>query len=141
MVLGDDRSPHSTVMLSSGTGLRLHTNEFRAAMEHQPELRRVLLRYSLAFFNQAAHTALSNASSVIAKRIARWILITHDRVARNEIPLTHDVIATMLDVRRPGVTTALDELRVARLISLRRGCVVVLNRSGLQKLAGDFWDS
>ena len=108
-------------------------------MEHQPELRRVLLRYSLAFFNQAAHTALSNASSVIAKRIARWILMTHDRVARNEIPLTHDVIATMLDVRRPGVTTALDELRFARLISLRRGCVVVLNRSGLQKLAGDFY--
>jgi hypothetical protein len=68
----------------------------------EPQLERLLRLYTAAFFNQAAHTALSNALALIEQRVARWVLMTHDRVVVDTIPLTHDVIAFMLGIRRFG---------------------------------------
>ena len=77
LFLGDTRSLHSTEMLTDGRGARIQARRLREAMEKRPELRRLLLRFSLAFYCQAAHTALSNASSTIEQRVARWILMTN----------------------------------------------------------------
>ena len=75
----------------------------------------------------------------IDERLARWILMTHDRVPGNTIDLTHEFLATMLAVRRAGVTEALKILQQQKLISCARGKMTLLNRKGLEKLAGAFY--
>jgi CRP-like cAMP-binding protein len=103
------------------------------------DIRTHLTRYALAFYNQAAHTALSNASSAIPRRIARWLLMMRDRWPGDEIPLTHDIVADMLDIGRPGVTVALKELENQALIEMDRGHTTIRNREGLELLASDFY--
>jgi CRP-like cAMP-binding protein len=137
--LGDDRSPHATVMLSDGTAGRIAVRLLRSIMNDEPELKRILLRYASAFFNQAAHTALSNAMSLIEQRVARWLLMAHDRVPSDEVPLTHELTAEVLGVRRAGITEALDKFQEERLVRLVRGGVVLLDREGLKKTAGPFY--
>ena len=106
--------------------------------EYEP-IRIHLTRYALAFYNQAAHTALSNASSSVPRRVARWILMMQDRLPADSIPLTHELIADMLDIRRPGVTIALKHLEDKGLILTERGLIVVLDRHELEVLASDFY--
>jgi CRP-like cAMP-binding protein len=135
-ILGDVHSPHATVMLTKGSALSLSTGELRKAMEHSPFLRGILLRYVLAFHSQVAHTALSNAMSTIPQRVARWVLMTYDRVASKEIALTHELIAGMLGVRRAGVSVALEQFQKAKLIDVERGLVLVRDLNGLRDVAG-----
>ena len=138
LFLGDDRSPNSTVMLTSGTGLRASASAIRRVMEGV-EVRRLFSRYSLAYFNQAEHTALSNAMTSVHQRVARWVLMTHDRVPSDTIPLTQETIAFMLGTRRAGVTMALKELAHQGLVSLGRGTVTLLDRPSLEEFAGHFY--
>ncbi len=137
--LGDLRSPHSTIMLTPGTGYRIAEAALRIQMNGHPELTRLLLRYSLAFFNQTAHTALSNASSSIEQRVARWVLMTNDRFTDDEVPLTHEVIAFMLGIRRAGVTVAMDGLAHRKLIHIERGAIRILDRQAIQEIVGAFY--
>jgi CRP-like cAMP-binding protein len=139
IMLGNDKSPHATVMLTEGTGYLIGTDELRDLMDKRPELQRLLLRYCLAFHNQAAHTALSNAATSIEERVARWIVMAHDRTPANEIPITHEGIAHLLDVRRAGVSEALQKLQSDNLISLSRKCVTLLDREAMQAKAGKFY--
>ena len=138
LFLGDDRSPNSTIMLTSGTGLRASASAIRGVMEHV-EIRRLFSRYSLAYFNQAEHTALSNAMMSVHQCVARWVQMTHDRVPSDTIPLTQETIAFMLGTRRAGVTMALKELARQGLVSLGRGTVTLLDRPRLEELAGHFY--
>jgi CRP-like cAMP-binding protein len=137
--MGDDQSPHLTTMLTEGRAKRISAARLREVFDQDPELKRSLLRYSLAFYNQAAHTALSNAASSLDERVARWILMADDRLPHNEIPLTHERIATMLHARRAGVTTALQELQVAGLVEVKRSLIEILDRKGLEVVAGRFY--
>jgi CRP-like cAMP-binding protein len=134
--LGNSQSPHCTTMLTAGRAFRISTAALYSAMEKQPELKRLLLRYSLAFYNQAAHTALSNAYTTVGQRVARWVLMTHDRYVGDVIPLTHDTIAYMLGARRAGVTKALDALQVENLIAVSRGSIEILDRKAIEAVAG-----
>jgi CRP-like cAMP-binding protein len=136
--LGDDRSPHSTVMLCEGTGWRIAVGQFRKLME-EPQLERLFRQYAAAFFNQAAHTALSNTLALIEQRVARWVLMTHDRVEVDTIPLTHEAIAFMLGIRRSGVSEALTRLSQQGLVKLERGALALLDRKGVEKIAGEFY--
>jgi CRP-like cAMP-binding protein len=138
LFLGDDRSPNSTVMLTSGTGWRTEADAIRKVME-DVEIRRLFSRYALAYFNQAEHTALSNAMTSIPQRVARWILMIHDRVPADTIVLTQETIAFMLGARRTGVTTALNDLQQAGLVRLDRGAVTVLDRLRLEEFVGHFY--
>ncbi len=79
----------------------------------------------------------SNASLNVEARLARWVLMTHDRVDGFELTLTHDFLATMLGVRRPGVTTATHVLEGAGMIRADRGRITVLDRAKLEELADD----
>ena len=84
---------------------------------------------------QSAHTALANATAKIDERLARWLLMAHDRVDGDEIPLTHEFLALMLGVRRAGVTVALQMLEGNGLVGSSRGVVHIINRRGLARLA------
>jgi CRP-like cAMP-binding protein len=136
VVLGDDRSPHSTYMQVKGRGLRMTDTQLRGAMDQSASLRVSLLRFVQAFMSQTAQTALANGRANIERRLSRWILMAHDRLDVDTLPITHEFLGLMLGVRRSGVTIALHELQQSGLIRAARGLVVVADRKGLEKLAG-----
>jgi CRP-like cAMP-binding protein len=88
---------------------------------------------------QIAHTALANAQGKIEERLARWLLMAHDRFDTDDLPITHEFLSVMLGVRRAGVTLALHRLDSVGLISTARGCVTVLDRQGLQERANGLY--
>ncbi len=136
VVLGGEQSPHSTYIQVAGEGLRMPAKELRKAMDESDSLRDLLLRFVQVFMVQTAHTAIANARSHIDQRLARWILMAHDRTRDNTLPLTHEFIALMLGVRRAGVTEALQSLKRQNLIDTGRNKIMVLNRKGIEKVAG-----
>lgn len=134
-VLGTDHSPHEAYMQSAGvSGLRLPTMVLNDAFERSTTLRRHLLRYVQAMMIQLS-SSIAAASHTIEQRLARWLLMCDDRLDGDEIPLTHEFIAMMLGVRRPGVTIALEHLEGLRLVAKRRGIIVIADREGLEALA------
>jgi len=137
VVLGGDQSPHSTYIQVAGEGLRMPSKELRKAMDESDSLRDLLLKFVQAFMVQTAHTAIANARSHIDQRLARWILMAHDRTRDNTLPLTHEFLALMLGVRRAGVTEALQSLKRQKLIATGRNKIMVLNRKGIEQLAGN----
>ena len=139
VILGDDRSPHSTYMQVGGSGQKIPVQAFRNALEKSAELRALLLRYAQSFMVQTSHTAVANARGSVEERLARWILMAHDRVDGDEIALTHEFVAVMLGTRRPGVTEAVQALAKKGLIRTDRGLIIVADREGLLKRAGKLY--
>jgi CRP-like cAMP-binding protein len=139
VLLGNGQSPHSTYIQAVGTGERIATSELRKATKESATLHRMLLKFVHAFTVQTAHTAVANARANMPERLARWILMAQDRLGSTALPLTHEFLALMLGVRRPGVTEALIDLRRRKLIDAKRGEIAVLNRKGLERLAGSFY--
>jgi len=135
VVLGGDQSPNSTYMQVAGEGQRIPAKELRKAMAASESLRSLLLKFVQTFMVQTAQTAIANAIAHIDQRLARWILMAHDRTASDTIPLTHEFLALMLGVRRPGVTEALQNLKRRKLIDTGRNRILVRNRKGLERVA------
>lgn len=135
VVMGTDRTPHDTFMQAAGDGQRLTSAKLRSAMEQSPALHRSFLRYGHAFVVQTAQTALANGRNKLEERLARWLLMAHDRLDSDAVPLTHEFLSVMLGVRRPGVTVALDLLEKQGLIRVKRGAVAILSRTGLRKVS------
>ncbi|WP_141701446.1 Crp/Fnr family transcriptional regulator, partial [Methyloceanibacter marginalis] len=96
-------------------------------------LRAMILKFVHAFNVQVAHTAMINARSTLEERLARWLLVSHDRLEGDALLLTHEFIATMLGVRRPGVTIAVHALQKDGLIQAGRGTITIVDRKGLEK--------
>jgi CRP-like cAMP-binding protein len=136
VVLGGAQSPHSTYIQVAGEGQRITANELRNAQNASPSLRDLLLKFAQVFMVQTAHTAVANARAHIDQRLARWILMAHDRTDDKTIPLTHEFLSLMLGVRRAGVTEALQTLKRQKLIDTGRNQIVVRNRKGLERKAG-----
>jgi CRP-like cAMP-binding protein len=136
VVLGGDQSPHSTYVQVAGQGQRIAADELRKAMDASASLHRLLLKFVQVFMVQTAHTAIANARSHIDQRLARWILMAHDRTGDDALPLTHEFLALMLGVRRAGVTEALQSLKRRRLIDTGRNQILLLNRKAVERLAG-----
>jgi CRP-like cAMP-binding protein len=105
-------------------------------MQASESLRGVLLRYVQVFMVQTAHTAIANARARLDTRLARWLLMAHDRVRNNNLPLTHEFLSLMLGVRRAGVTEALHSLERQKFIMISRGEIIILNRKGIERTAG-----
>jgi CRP-like cAMP-binding protein len=139
VVMGNDRSPNESYMQVAGEGLRLASTALRDAMNESETLRQMLLRYVQTFTMQASYTALANARGSIEERLARWLLMAHDRIEGDELPLNHEFLALMLGVRRAGVTVALHELASASLIGTKRNCITVLDREGLEETANGLY--
>jgi CRP-like cAMP-binding protein len=139
VVLGGQSSPHSTYVQATGDGQRISTGALRKAMATSNSLHGMLLKFVQVFMVQTAHTAIANAQAKLDERLARWILMAHDRVRGSTLPLTHEFLALMLGVRRAGVTEALQSLSRQRLIKTGRGEIVVLSRRGIERTAGDLY--
>jgi CRP-like cAMP-binding protein len=137
VLLGTDRTPHETFMQIGGVALRIEAEAFRHAVEQSPSLQKLLLRFVQVFHLQTAQTAACNGSQPVGRRLARWLLMCHDRLDGDELPLTHEFIAVMLGVRRPGVTEALQILETEQAIRAERRNIVVLDRRKLEATAGD----
>src|SRR3954466_12371993 len=137
VVLGIDHSPYGYMVQADGEALRIPAQDLRTAMRHSPSLHSAFLRYTHALMVQTAQTAYANAGFTIEARLARWVLMTDDRLERDDLPLTHDFLAMMLGVRRPGVTLAMQALEGGGLIQAKRGSITVLDRTGLEALAKD----
>lgn len=137
LLLGLDRTPCECVMQMAGAGHRIAAEPFRDLMRENDSLREALLPYVQAFAVQTAHTALSNAKHTVEERLARWLLMCHDRMPDDELPLTHDFLALMLVVRRPSVTTALHAIEGIGLVRNTRGCIIIRDRAALEGFAAD----
>jgi hypothetical protein len=133
VVMGTDRSPNETFMQVAGGGQRISAAKLRPRMEQSGTLRRAFLCYAHAFAIQTAYTAMANGRSKLEERLARWLLMAHDRLDGDELPLTHEFIAMMLGVRRPGVTVALSLLENDGLIHANRGAISIIDRKGLEE--------
>lgn len=136
VLLGNHQSPNMTYIQMAGAGQRIPADTLRAAMARNVTMQAVLLKYVQAFLIQVSHTAICNAQSRLDERLARWILMAHDRGAGATILLTHEFLSLMLGVRRAGVTEALHSLITQGLIKAARGAITVLDRAGLEASAG-----
>jgi CRP-like cAMP-binding protein len=136
VVLGGDQSPHSTYIQVAGEAQWIKADQLRKAMRASDSLQALLLKYVQVFMAQTTHTAIANARARIDRRLARWILMAQDRTGNKVLPLTHEFLALMLGVRRAGVTETLQILKRQELIETGRNQIVVLNRDGLEKMAG-----
>jgi CRP-like cAMP-binding protein len=132
LILADDRSLVEARVQLEGTALRIGAAALRDEMERSTALRRLLLRYAQAFHAQVTLTAACNARHAIEQRLARWLLTAHDRAGADEFSMTHEFMALMLGVRRPGVTIAANTLQKAGLIRYARGRMAVTDRPSLE---------
>jgi CRP-like cAMP-binding protein len=137
IVFGNHRSPHATYIQAPGTGQCISATELRKATQTSLSLRDSLLKFVQAFGVQTTHTTVSNAQSRLDVRLARWLLMAHDRIGEDTLTLTHEFLSLMLGVRRAGVTEALHTLREQGLISYGRGLITVQDRKGMERKAGE----
>jgi hypothetical protein len=135
IVLGVARSPCEIFVQVKGHGRCIPAVNLEIAMERSETLRAVLLNYVHVYDVQASYTALANARGSLEEKLARWLLMAQDRVAANELELTHEFLSLMLGVRRAGVTVALQHFVERGLITARRGTIVIEDRDGLQEAA------
>jgi CRP-like cAMP-binding protein len=135
VVLGQDRARHTAYMQVAGSGQRISTARLRRAIAHSVSLHQSLLQCVHAFLIQTAETALANGRSKNEQRLARWLLMTDDRLDGHELPLTHKLLAIMLGVQRPNVTAAIKALERAGLIQAGRRVITILDRKGLVKFS------
>ena len=138
VLLGSDRSPHQTFMqVGDGIGLRIAVDDFRRAVSQSATLLSSLLRYVQYFLVQSAHSTVSNAHHRVEARLARWLLMCHDRIDGDEIRLTHEFMSMMIAAQRTGVTLTLHVLEGGGMIRSKRARVTILDREKLIDLAGD----
>lgn len=138
LLLGDNRSPWDVVMRAEhGRAWRLPAHILVAAIETSSSLRTTCLRFAHVFMLQMSRTIVSALAHSIERRMARWILLYHDRVREDDICMTHEEFRLMLGVRRSSVTDALLRLQDEQAIRSTRGRVIVRDRNRLLQLAGD----
>jgi CRP-like cAMP-binding protein len=135
ILLGNDRSPNKTFIQVAGNATRISANKLRQAISKSQSLHRALLNFANSFLNQTANTALSNGTSSLEERLARWLLMSNDRLKGDEVPLTHEFLSLMLGVRRAGVTVALHYLEKRGLIQMARKQIFIIDRKGLKAAA------
>ncbi len=128
-------SSTETIMQIAGDGFSMEAEVFVHEAREGTALRRLIVNYNAALQTQIAYTVACNALHNLLQRCCRWILITHDRLDSDDVPLTHEFLAVMLGVRRASVTEALKPLQEQGLVRTGRGTITIVDRAGLQKLA------
>jgi CRP-like cAMP-binding protein len=139
MLLGDDRSPSEGIVQLVGEAYQVNAEDYLRFLDDHPDFRALLLRYVHTFLIQTSQSTLATAKSKLEERLSRWLLMVHDRAGGPRLELTHEFMALMLGTRRAGVTMALHELEGKALVKSTRGAVVILDRHGLEEMAGQFY--
>jgi CRP-like cAMP-binding protein len=138
LLLGcDSSSLLGTVQMQGGTGLAIRAERLREACHISTSLGSTLLRFVHNFMTQMACTIVSNAADPIERRVARWLLMLHDRAGEDALALTHNHVGNALHVRRASVTDCLHVLEGDGLVRCQRGRIVIRDRAALEQLAGD----
>ena len=132
LVLGVRVAPVTAIVQGTGSALRIEANRFATELDRSAALRHAVSRYIYVFISQAAAMASCARFHVVEARLARWLLMTRDRVGSDDFYLTQEFMADMLGVRRVGVTRAAGTLRARRLVSYSRGHINILDARGLE---------
>jgi len=135
LALGVNDSPVHAVVQGAGMALRMTSGHFHKEFHQSALLQREVYHYIYELMIQMTQTAACNRFHQIEARLARWLLMTRDRVRSNQFHLTQDILANMLGVRRVGVTKAAGDLRQRNLISYNRGEIIILDGEGLEAAA------
>jgi CRP-like cAMP-binding protein len=137
VLLGTDTTPHQNTVQLPGTALRIATRTMREKFDRNENLRKLLLKFTYTHLTQLIQTALCNRLHAVEQRLARWILMAHDRSDSEILPFTQELLAIMLGVQRPTVSTIAVELKKDGYINYSRGRIIVLDRKSLEKLCCD----
>ncbi len=137
LVEGDGHTPYELVNQIEGFTLSMQASAFVPLLDATPVLEMLARRFSRALSVQVSHTALANGRFNVQARLARWLLMIHDRIPKDTFDLTHDYLAIMLGVRRPSVTDALHILEGKKGIRSTRSSIRILDREILKSLAGE----
>lgn len=132
LMQGVNISPFQAMVQGAGPTLRIPASLFLSELEQCPALQRELKRYLYVLLSQLVQRAACSRYHVVEARLARWLLMTHDRAHSDSFHVTHVFLATMLGVRRVGITKAANSLQSRRLISYHRGNITILDRIGLE---------
>jgi CRP-like cAMP-binding protein len=140
LLFGTDRAPFEAMTQAGSTVLRLEAAAFREELEARPAVRMLLLRYAMAFNVQVSQTAACNGRHHVEDRLARWLLMAHDRAEGDRFPMTHEFLSMMLGVRRAGITVAAGVLQKAGLIHYTAGRMEITDRPGLEAASCECYD-
>jgi CRP-like cAMP-binding protein len=132
LFMGGETTPSHAVVQSAGYGIRLKAQLLKDEFARFGPMMHLLLRYTQALITQMAQTAVCNRHHSVDQQLCRWLLLSLDRLASNELSMTQELIANMLGVRREGVTEAAGKLQDAGLIRYQRGRITVLDRPALE---------
>jgi len=135
LALGITTASVRSLVQATGTAVRIKSDRFLRECHRSPALQRALLRFVNALMDQVTQTAACNRFHVVEARLARWLLMTRERLGSGEFYLTHEFLADMLGVRRVGVTSAASSLQRRKLIRYRRGTITILDQQGLEAAA------
>lgn len=135
LALGIAAAPSRAVVQGSGSALRISATHLRRVLRECPALQRTLQRYLYVTLTQLSQSAACGHFHALEPRLARWLLMTHDRAHADRFYLTHEYLADMLGVRRSGVTIAAGALQLRQLIHYSRGQITILDRDGLEHAA------
>ena len=135
LFMGGETTPSRAVVQSAGLAFRLSGHLLKREFTRAGPVQHLLLRYTQALLTQMAQTAVCNRHHSVDQQLCRWLLLSLDRLASNQLTMTQELIANMLGVRREGVTEAAGSLQAAHLIRYSRGRITVLDRPGLEARA------
>jgi CRP-like cAMP-binding protein len=135
LFMGGSTTPSRAVVQSAGLAWQLPAKALRREFETHGKLQLLLLRYTQALITQMSQTAVCNRHHSVDQQLSRWLLMSLDRIATNQLTMTQELIANMLGVRREGVTEAARKLQALNLIQYSRGRIKVLDRPGLEARA------
>ena len=135
LTLGVRESPVRALVQGSGTALRMKSSLFLDELRRNPPLQRAVSRYTYDLMVQVTQTAACNRFHQVEARLARWLLMTRDRMRSNEFRLTQDMLSNMLGVLRVAVTTAAGTLQRRKLIRYTRGAIRILDDKALEAIA------
>ncbi len=130
--MGVSFSSTLALVQGSGTAMRMSATAVRTEANRVGSLHRLLHRYSHSFLTQVSQSSACNRFHMVDARLARWLLMTNDRLGAKEFPLTQEFLSNMLGVRREGVSKAAGSLQAGKLIRYSRGLITILNRRGLE---------
>ena len=136
-VLGVTQTPYRRLVQVEGSALRIRAETLRRAMDEMPALRDVLFAYVHVVLLQTAQSGACGLRHSLQQRLARWLLTARDRLGREELPLTHDMLGKMLGVRRASVTQALSGLIEAGAVTTSRGCINIVDGDRLGEASCD----
>ena len=132
LFMGGNTTPSRAIVQTGGDGYQLKTRLLVEEFQRGGATQHLLLRYTQALMTQVSQTAVCNRHHSVEQQLCRWLLLTLDRLPTNELTMTQELIATMLGVRREGITEAAGNMQKAGFIRYRRGHISVLDRTGLE---------